>query len=106
MICLSAVNCVGGNLADDFAEFDHGLARGLGHDAADRHAPGSIGNIGSHLFAAASISSRRPAPTLRFGAAIARSKAMRSWAFAIRRRYAEMSLISARYWNFLPTERV
>src|SRR3546814_7501646 len=46
MICLSAVNCVGGNLADDFAEFDHGLARGLGHDAADRHAPGSIGNIG------------------------------------------------------------
>src|SRR3546814_15757619 len=50
MICLSAVNCVGGNLADDFAEFDHGLARGLGHDAADRHAPGSIGNIGSHLF--------------------------------------------------------
>src|SRR3546814_13593070 len=46
MICLSAVNCVGGNHADDFAEFDHGLARGLGPAAAARHPPGDRKSAG------------------------------------------------------------
>src|SRR3546814_14371090 len=42
MNCLSAVNCVGGNLADDFAEFEQGPARGRGPDAPDAPGPGII----------------------------------------------------------------